>query len=48
MILICAWCQKEVSRDERPPVNGISHTCCQECFDRLLKPEIDEIKGKEG
>ena len=36
MIRICAWCKKELGRDDREPIDLISHSMCQDCRDEYF------------
>ena len=37
MRVICAWCKKKMENKEPLEDNRISHSCCEKCFDYVLK-----------
>lgn len=39
MIRVCAWCKKELSRDDKEPKDKVSHGICLDCKKKLLKGE---------
>ena len=44
MIKVCAWCKKELSRDDREPKDKISHSICLACKEKLLSREFEVEK----
>ena len=41
MKIVCAWCEKDMGEKEGEGIEGISHSVCEECADKLVL----EMKG---
>lgn len=40
--VVCSWCQKILKGTPRPDGSNVSHTICQECFDKYYPEDEDE------
>ena len=47
MIIQCAWCKKELKRNDVEPKDKISHGICLTCKEKLLAEEFGD-KSKKG
>ena len=36
MKIVCAWCGKDMGEKEGEGIEGISHSVCEECADKLV------------
>ena len=36
MKIVCAWCEKDMGEKEGEGIEGISHSICEECADKLV------------
>ena len=41
MKIVCAWCGKDMGEKEGKGIEGISHSICDQCADKLVM----EMKG---
>ena len=45
LLLVCAWCGKSMGEVEST-MDGISHGMCQDCFDKVVVPEMNQSSDK--
>lgn len=46
MYTVCAWCNKRMKNDERPPYGLVTHGICQECNDKVVKElEVSRLEA---
>ena len=51
MKIVCAWCGKDMGEKEGEGIEGISHSVCEECADKLvleMKRLLEIERGAEN
>lgn len=46
MKIMCAWCDKEMGEKNGEGLEGVSHSICGECLDKL-EAEVENETGAE-
>ena len=50
MVVICAWCSKDIGQDGKKPVNTVTHGICRECYilqlNDLQKTTVENVTDK--
>jgi len=44
--IMCAWCDKEIGEKNGEGLEGVSHSICGECLDKL-EAEVENETGTE-
>ena len=47
MKIVCAWCGKEIGEKNGEGVDGVSHSICERCTDKLVA-EAENGTSAEG
>ena len=47
MKIVCAWCEKDMGEKEGEGIEGISHSVCEECANKLVL-EMKKLLEPEG
>lgn len=46
MMIVCAWCAKELGEKDGEGVKGVSHGVCEECLRKFGVKSDNEVKDE--